>query len=271
MLTVVPPAATLAALDMVSAFAGTRRATETRSAFLTAIAQLQGIPFAWSAADPNPQLVFAGEDELATAAIRHIVANKAANVESYAAEEMLAVRANVRRGLNRLRALDEETYVAAVSLLGSIALGKLPALEGGSTSSLIGVIWIGLDADADSECYAELILHEYIHQTLFVEDMVNGVFFLGEEELACADALVTTAILQRPRGYDKGFHSAFVALSLARLARLRGDRLQYERYLTPLVPAARELFAKRQFLSARGDDLLELLGAALTEELAAVR
>jgi hypothetical protein len=81
----------------------------------------------------------------------------------------------------------------------------------------MGAIWLGLDPNDEISDYAALILHEYVHQCLFLEDMVRSIFIGGKTDLAVPDALVTSALRRTPRGYDKSFHSAFVAVTLSRL------------------------------------------------------
>ena len=58
------------------------------------------------------------------------------------------------------------------------------------------------------------------------------------------------------RGYDKSFHSAFVALVLARFYRRLGMKVKAKQPLTPLWTTVSELVENTTFLTPHGRNVL---------------
>ena len=88
--------------------------------------------------------------------------------------------------------------------------------------------------------------------------MVRCIFPAGEPELAEPNALVLSALRKVPRGYDKAYHSAFVALTMEALYRAWDDRRA-----GTLLPATRltidGLLAKPKYVTPHGYAALERL------------
>lgn len=49
-------------------------------------------------------------------------------------------------------------------------------IEGGSVSGCIGMVYLCPKHDWKPTFYAEMLVHEYVHNRLFVDGMVNGIF-----------------------------------------------------------------------------------------------
>lgn len=107
-------------------------------------------------------------------------------------------------------------YRSIVQLVSTFAFYKTEdkTYQGGSISSLLGVIW--LDPSAGNkwniQTYAEMIVHEFIHTHLFYAEMVHGTY---SDPGLISKAKVVSAIRKQPRDYDKSFHAAYVATGLA--------------------------------------------------------
>jgi len=117
-------------------------------------------------------------------------------------------------GLDQLADLAPDTALCLNELISEVILAKVDHFGGGSVSDVIGVIWISPKPEWDATKYAEVILHEYVHHTLFLDDMINKLFAWTVEDMATDAGLVQSAVLKIKRGYDKSFHSAFVADAL---------------------------------------------------------
>src|SRR5689334_17597069 len=75
-------------------------------------------------------------------------------------EERTLVGRRIREGLALLEELDADLRSAMRILIGTFLVAKLDGYEGGSRSSVVGAIWLGLSPDRPAVDFAELILHE---------------------------------------------------------------------------------------------------------------
>jgi hypothetical protein len=88
--------------------------------------------------------------------------------------------------------------------------------------------------------------------------MVNTLFTRDVPVMAMEDGLATSAILKRKRGFDKSFHSAFVATVLAQFY----TELEMYSDANALLSSStlitfEELKSKRQFLTIHGKKVLD--------------
>jgi hypothetical protein len=100
----------------------------------------------------------------------------------------------------------------------SLVVGNLVICDGadcdvksGSLYSNVGLVYLCLDGEWSPLTFAEHFLHESVHNALFIEDMVRGVFEHGE---ACSSsaAKVISSIRRQTRNYDLSFHAACVSV-----------------------------------------------------------
>ena len=143
--------------------------------------------------------------------------------------------------------------------MACLLCAKKSGLGGGSFGDSLGVVWFDPDPFWESVDYAETILHEATHQSLFLSDMVRRLFVFEPRELTGEDALVTSAILQTPRPYDLAFHSACVAAALVDFY-LRTEMPDRSRkFVEPLKHTVAELRRKGHFLTRPGLVILHQL------------
>lgn len=164
-------------------------------------------------------------------------------------------------------------FLGFKSLIAAVILARREGFGGASVSSRIGLIWLSPTAQWSAYTWLENLVHEYIHNCLFLEDMVYCLFPDGADRLAKADALSVSAIRQERRGYDKSFHSAFVAAGLAALYKTLGDDLRASQLVSPALICVSDLisFGKLRFTTQRGVELLEGLSRVLVELYGAQR
>jgi hypothetical protein len=185
----------------------------------------------------------------------------------FSLEDQHRVASKMDQAMNILRETDPSLHRAICVLVGKFLFARLPGYEGGSRTSVVGVIWIGLDASAPAEEFAVLIAHEFVHQCIFLDDMIHQIFLGGEPELAESSALVVSALRKVPRGYDKAYHSAFVAVTIETLYRVWGDR-RAGSLLASTRESVKGLLEKPQYISRYGYEALKTL-EGLTEEVCA--
>jgi hypothetical protein len=235
----------------------------TRDDLLFALNKVQAhrVPFRAGERDPSLSFGTTPEEE---ALLRFIaIPETLASEWRYAPDEQAALRQRVRAAHDLLESYDRELAGTIGFLIGAYVCGKVgPRFSGGSVSKAIGAIWLGLDAASPAVEVADLILHEFVHNALFLDDMVRGSFRGGEGALDKKEYRVTSAILQIPRGYDKAFHSAYVAATLADFHLRRGDAARARTLLEPALVTIRELATperRHQVLKANGQLRLEQL------------
>jgi HEXXH motif-containing protein len=157
-------------------------------------------------------------------------------------------------------------YHLLTQVIGSVAAYKIPERDGGSVSCCIGLIWLSPRTEwTDTHC-AEMLVHEFIHNSVFLEDMVRGIMptpSLLEDD----DALTVSAIRRTRRPYDKAFHSACVATGIMYYHASIGRAADAEIHFDALRRTVLDLGDRDRALRARGQDLLTENGRQLLDEL----
>jgi hypothetical protein len=174
----------------------------------------------------------------------------------YADNEHEHLASATQTGLDLLHEVDESLYSAFTTIIGCILFGKCPTLAGGSVSDIIGVIWLNPRRDWRTIDFAENLLHEYVHHCLFLEEMVWTIFSETVPRMHEDDALVTSSILKIKRGYDRSYHSAFVAYAIAHFYLAIDERSKARELLSGALETALELRQKQQFLTEHGRKML---------------
>ena len=102
------------------------------------------------------------------------------------------------------------------ALLAEIVVAGKRATGACSSSAAVGAVFLSPRAAWPPSKYVEILVHEFVHQALFLDECVNGMF-APAADFDAPDSLVVSAIRKVPRGYDKSFHAACVAYVQRRL------------------------------------------------------
>ncbi|HEY6433886.1 MAG TPA: HEXXH motif-containing putative peptide modification protein, partial [Acetobacteraceae bacterium] len=86
-------------------------------------------------------------------------------------------------------------------------------IKGGTSSTSVGLSFFCMEEIWTIHNIALSYIHECVHNALFIEDMINGLF--AKQKYLEGDAQVISAVRQVPRNYDLAFHAGCVALELA--------------------------------------------------------
>ena len=178
------------------------------------------------------------------------------------------IAANIGAAKELLRRADPKLHDLVIQLVGSVAAYRIPSRDGGSVSCCIGLIWLSPREDWPIPYYAEMLVHEFVHNSVFLEDMVQGVM-PNPHLLDHEDALSISAIRQTRRPYDKAFHSACVSAALMRFYEALGRQTDSLRYQIPLRRTVADLIEHDRTLRASGLDVLTDNGRCMLEELRA--
>lgn len=112
-----------------------------------------------------------------------------------------------------IKAVDVNLHDAIQAMIGTIACIRREG-SSGTVSSMIGLLWLNPDPSWTIVDYAENIVHEFIHNTIFLADLIWKIF-TKPHWYAPEEGLVVSAIKKYPRGVNIAYHSAFVAIGLS--------------------------------------------------------
>jgi hypothetical protein len=184
----------------------------------------------------------------------------------FLAEERQEVTALVEEAKCLLQEIGPELYFLITQIVGSVAAYRIPQRDGGSVSCCIGLIWLSPQREWNVEYCAEMLVHEFIHNSVFLEDMVRGIMptpsLLEHEE-----ALSISAIRQTRRPYDKAFHSACVSTGIMYYYHLLGQDSVAFRYLPALIRTLADLTQRYESLLSKQLIVLTENGRKLLDEL----
>jgi hypothetical protein len=178
------------------------------------------------------------------------------------------IRANIAGALELLGSLDPGLIALLDTVVATIACVRVRRWRGGSASQLPGLVVVSPQPEWTIVTYASYLLHETIHQCLFLEDRARGLFRRGAD-LEARDARVYSALRRTRRPLDMTVHAACVAVGLMYFHHLCGAREREQTYLRQLrksvggiISTERKLREKgRAYLTENGDRLLDELRA----------
>lgn len=184
----------------------------------------------------------------------------------FSSEERTQVCKTIQGAKDLLARAVPDLYYLVTQVVGSVAAYKIPERDGGSVSCCIGLIWLSPRADWTTEYCAEMLIHEFIHNSVFLEDMVRGIM-PTPSLLEHQDALSISAIRRTRRPYDKAFHSACVASGIMYYYSSIGRIADADIHFDALQRTIDDLHDRDQALRAQAQNLLTENGRQVLEEL----
>jgi hypothetical protein len=267
-LDVIRPERVYSNAECLCAFAGTGAPTpenplEFRNAFLGALNRVQPHPFWFDPTTTEIPLDFGDGDRTPEETFRALMTvDEMPSTWRYSDQERTDVSGKMKQAIECLREVDEPLSSALHAVVATFLFARRDHFGGGSVSHLIGPIWFGPSSSWTEIDYAENVVHEFVHQCLFLDEMVNTVFSATVPRMAQQDALVTSTILRRRRGYDKAYHSAFVAAAVMQLDLELGQRTRARHHLEAVEQTIAELYERDRFLTDHGRMLLDQLSGS---------
>lgn len=169
----------------------------------------------------------------------------------YSKEQQLEIEDNINKAFQLLEILHPNLRHLIDNLIGTILCLDIKGFGGGSASGVIGLIWFSPPKNWSIVEYADAFYHEFIHNSIFLEDMVNGV--LPKQDICETDeAHVTSAILKKKRPLDRAYHSAGVSIGLMHFYHMMNDDKKAKSFLESLKVTISELETKKYLLRSRG-------------------
>jgi hypothetical protein len=203
-----------------------------------------------------PTLDFARSDQ-GEALIRHFLGiDDVTDEMRFAPDDEPRLANNIESGFDVLRAAYPASVDSVRVLVAEFLFAKQKGSGGASLGDQLGVIWLNPPARWERVDYAEAILHESVHQALFLHEMVNRVYDAGIEEMEDEESLVVSAVRRERRPYDASFHAACVAFELRGFYLRLGDDERATPFTEGLQQTLPELVERRRVLTDVGDEIL---------------
>jgi len=232
-----------------------------RRSYLTRMQLRQGyaFPIEPEACRPSVEWACADADWRRTAEYLTLV-DDLTQLERIPAEEGLSISRQIDAALGVLRDYDHDLSRSINNLVGCVFLAHVPGLHSVGSGRCLGAIafsprssWTALD-------YASAILHEALHQALWLCQIVRRIYSKPIPRLADADSLVISPIRRVLRPYNLALHAACVLVEVVHLYRWAGQPLPPdEGSLELLAICIGELHEKRENLTGRGREILDQL------------
>jgi len=181
----------------------------------------------------------------------------AGGVDTLAADDAPNVAQRVSEAEDMLRSFDPTAGRYIGDLVGEIILLHKDGYIAGSFWHVLGVIWMSPGPAWHLSDYAEALLHESVHQSMFLTDMVRGLFRGAEEELRSPEMLVMSPIRGVRRPYDAAFHAATVSTTLVNFHEWTGLADRAREFSVPLLVTLAELYERRHILTETGEQILD--------------
>ena len=162
-------------------------------------------------------------------------------------------------GLDTINKVHKTLLYDINSVVNTVAFYKVSNLGGGSVTCFIGLIWLSPQQNWDKYTYVENIIHETIHQLLFLEDMVYKIF-PNPDYFCDEDALAISSILKIRRPFDKSFHSACVAAGIAFYYNELGFTDKVKNIISNLKITVNELILANKKMNKKGITMLSPRG-----------
>jgi hypothetical protein len=234
-----------------------------RVSYLEALERIQPRRFAYDAELAEPVLDFGRSSEGETL-IRHFLRiDTVDEAVRFPAGDEDRLRRAVADGLGLLADVYPEGAESVRFLVGSFLFARQPGSGGASLGDQLGVVWLNPPDRWEVVDYAEAILHESVHQALFLHEMVNRVYVAGIEEMELEESRVVSAVRRERRPYDASFHAAVVATELRVLYEKLGNDERAKVFAAGLRQTLPELAGHRHFLTDVGAAVLDQMVAAL--------
>lgn len=170
------------------------------------------------------------------------------------------------KALDRLVEVDDHFFRLVSTTVQTIGIFDLEEQDGGSVSSAIGFFYLSPKPSWTTDYFAEVMVHETIHNSLFLFDMVYNLF-PDLQALLLPEAHVTSAIRCEKRPFDKSFHAACVAAGLIAFNQKAGNRNRANALTEALKPSLDELNEIYEACRRRGVVLTKDLGELIIKQL----
>jgi HEXXH motif-containing protein len=205
----------------------------------------------------QPQLVFEFDHADDRKVVEHLLeGEELRDSHVYPAAARDRIEARITAGYALLTEFDRDALALVEALVVRIFFAHKSGFGGASVADMLGCIWLSPPTSWEPIDYAEGVYHETVHQALFLEEMVRGVYAADPAKMATADGHVVSAIRKEKRPFDASFHAACVAAALVDLYRTLDRPERVETLVEGLEPSVNEMSRKEEYLNEGGRKIL---------------
>lgn len=184
------------------------------------------------------------------------------NHENYFSQiEANIINRNIEVSMKKIERYNPGLTASILRLVGSCLLMKQNGITTGSSAISLGVILLNPSVTWQEINYCDAILHESIHQSIYLDDMVNGIYAKSLSDMASVEGFVTSSIRKVKRPYDRSFQSACASAILVDFYSKLGMSKKVDELNEPLRVTLGELRSKNEFLTDLGKHILYELEA----------
>ncbi|QQE76031.1 hypothetical protein KDJ56_08965 [Brevibacillus composti] len=194
------------------------------------------------------------------ALVSHLISERMIDEEDTLGDQHLfnqddqeVIKSNMQKALKLIHMLNPDLHSLINQVIGTICFCRKKGYGGGTVSSLIGLIWFNPQPNWTVIDYAENLIHEFVHNSVFIDDMIH-VIFPDTSNLTEKEALTTSTILKIKRPIDKAYHSACVSTALMYYYYLLNDQKRVNAHFQPLRNTLAEIVTKNpKYIASRGN------------------
>jgi HEXXH motif-containing protein len=231
-----------------------------RLAYFEALNRIQSRPIRLDDVEAPPRSVFEFEHSEDRRIVEHFLEGETAGAAHlFGSQEREEIGGLLADASALLAEFDEGVPTMVEALVARVFFARKAGFGGASTADMLGCVWLSPPRGWEAVDFAEAIYHETVHQALFLEEMVHGVYTVAAKEMLSTEARVVSAIRREKRPFDASFHAACVAAALLDLYR----ELDRPERVGPLVeglrPSVEEMAEKDAYLNENGRQILDRL------------
>ncbi len=185
-------------------------------------------------------VIFPSSDPRELVLLDVLLADDAPAAQALPAASARPVVEYCRQALSLMARVAPGLAAGFATLMAAVIVASAGKRAAGSSSNCISAMHLSPRAKWPVAKYAELLLHEFVHQALYLDECVHGMF-AQPDRTAKYESLVLSAVRHVPRPYELAFHGACVAFVQSRFyARLGiADPLHLEP-VESVLPGLRE-------------------------------
>jgi hypothetical protein len=242
-------------------FTGKKPDTTTlRRDYFNSLNEIQNYKFYFNTESDKILLVTNIKDPFIQPTVKYFTDLVELNHENYFSQtEAKHIESNIVTSMKLIDKHYPELSTSILRLVGCFLLIKKKGMGSASSPISVGAVWLNPSETWQEIDYAEAILHESIHQSIYLDDMVNEIYAKSLDEMASVEGLVTSSIRKTKRSYDRSFQAACVLAVLVDFYSRLNMLKKVDELYQPLTVTLEELRSKDKFLTNLGKHILNEL------------
>lgn len=173
------------------------------------------------------------------------------------------IKESILKALSLIESLNPSLYILINKLVGTIIFSRNGDFSSATAQTHLGIIFLNPTDSWSIDDYAEAIYHEFIHLSIFLEDMIHSLFIRNDQ---IDEPLVKSVLRGVNRPLDRSFHAAIVSIGIMHLHYMLGNSKNSVMYMSELSEVIEELSQMENFLDTKGKELLHNMKLFLSSQ-----